>query len=148
MKLSLPPPVTSSATTKIRLGICCQEVPSVVHLLLLESSRSGRTSCILAMLALYRTIRSGCSWVSQAIRFALLQKTIVCESVALSRILLLSVARIARLPLTFIEPHSSPNKMSAGHATKQEIDEFFKHTKSHAANKVGLPGSREKGRDG
>jgi hypothetical protein len=26
--------------------------------------------------------------------------------------------------------------MSGAHATKQEIDEFFKHTKSHAANKV------------
>lgn len=40
--------------------------------------------------------------------------------------------------------------MSSAHATKQEIDEFFKHTKASAANKVrveqeapwGLAGQR------
>ena len=42
--------------------------------------------------------------------------------------------------------------MSSAHATKQEIDEFFKHTKASAANKVcvcwmdaravGTPGER------
>lgn len=33
--------------------------------------------------------------------------------------------------------------MSGEHATKQEIDEFFKHTKAHAANKVRLRRSPE-----